>query len=116
MEFKTWIKELETDAETVSLQTLQITLTRLSLKRRLKGLSTVLTQAQLDVWLDKIHAAELIAFDTETTSLDYMQASLVGVSIAVKPGEAVYIPFERDYLGAPKQLDKDDVFAQLRPI
>ncbi|MDP6198569.1 MAG: 5'-3' exonuclease H3TH domain-containing protein, partial [Porticoccaceae bacterium] len=117
MEFKTWIKELETDAETVS--TANVANNSDAAKPQAptkKDYQTVLTQAQLDVWLDKIHATELIAFDTETTSLDYMQASLVGVSIAVKPGEAAYIPFGHDYLGAPKQLDKDDVLAQLRPI
>ena len=123
MEFKTWIKELESDqliqltpldtesaagAESAALEKPQAPAE--------KDYQTVLTQSQLDTWLDKIKVAELVAIDTETTSLDYMQAILVGVSIAVKPGEAAYIPFGHDYLGAPKQLDKDKVLSQLKPL
>ncbi|TMP44097.1 DNA polymerase I [Pseudoalteromonas citrea] len=77
---------------------------------------TILTQAQFDVWLDKLKSAELVAFDTETTSLDYMQADLVGMSFAVEPGEAAYLPIAHDYMGAPEQLDKAMVFERMGEI
>ena len=117
MEFKTWIKELESDEPSQSppLDAEGAAIAKPQAPAE-KDYQTVLTQSQLDGWLDKIKTAELVAIDTETTSLDYMQALLVGVSIAIKPGEAAYIPFGHDYLGAPKQLDKDAVLAQLKPI
>ncbi len=67
-------------------------------------------------WLARLRAAELFAFDTETTSLDYMQAQLVGVSFAVEPGVAAYVPVGHDYLGAPPQLDRAQVLDALRPL
>ncbi|HET6431429.1 DNA polymerase I [Dyella sp.] len=76
----------------------------------------VTTQAQLDAWLDKLRAAELIAFDTETTSLDAMQAEIVGASFAVETGHACYIPMAHDYPGAPAQLPREGVLAALKPI
>ena len=81
-----------------------------------KNYSTILTQADFDQWLERLQQAELFAFDTETTSLNYMQAQLVGVSFAVSPFEAAYLPFAHDYLGAPPQLDRDSVLAQLKPL
>ncbi|WP_051205891.1 DNA polymerase I [Oceanospirillum maris] len=77
---------------------------------------TVLTQADFNQWLDQLKAAEQFAFDTETTSLDYMQAQIVGVSFAVEAGKAAYVPVAHDYLGAPKQLDRDWVLNQLKPL
>ena len=77
---------------------------------------TVLTEADLDRWLIKLAAAELFAFDTETTSLDYTQARIVGVSFAVTPGEAAYVPLAHDYPGMPAQLDGDRVLEKLRPL
>ncbi len=76
----------------------------------------VFTQAQLDGWLAHLEQAELFAFDTETTSLDYMQARIVGVSFAIEPGAAAYVPLAHDYPGAPDQLDCDAVLAQLKPL
>jgi DNA polymerase-1 len=76
----------------------------------------VTTQAQLDAWLEKLRHAELIAFDTETTSIDAMRAELVGVSFAVETGNACYIPLGHDYPGVPKQLDRDATLALLKPI
>ena len=76
----------------------------------------VTTQPQLDAWLEKLRAAELIAFDTETTSIDAMRAEIVGLSFAVMPGQACYIPLGHDYPGAPQQLDRDRVLAALRPL
>ncbi|MEQ8207084.1 MAG: DNA polymerase I, partial [Woeseia sp.] len=76
---------------------------------------TVLTQAAFDQWLKKITSAELVALDTETTSLNYMNAELVGISLAVKEGEAAYIPVAHDYPGAPDQLPRDAVLKALQP-
>ncbi len=77
---------------------------------------TILTEEQFSSWLNKLEAAELIAFDTETDSLDYMIANLVGLSFAIAEGEAAYVPVAHDYLDAPQQLDRDWVLQQLKPI
>ena len=79
------------------------------------GYETVLKAAQLDQWLKKIADTELVAFDTETTSLSYMEAEIVGVSIAVAAGEACYIPLAHQYPGAPQQLNRKVVLAKLKP-
>jgi len=79
-----------------------------------KHYEAVTTDAQLDAWLKKINAAELVAVDTETTSLDPMKAQLVGISLSVTPGEAAYIPVGHVYQGAPEQLARDHVLAKLR--
>jgi DNA polymerase-1 len=76
----------------------------------------ILEQAQFDAWLEKLNNAELIAFDTETTGLDAQKAQLVGLSFAVKTGEAAYIPVAHSYMGVPTQLDRDDVLNALKPI
>ncbi len=75
---------------------------------------TVLTQAALDRWLKKISKATLTALDTETTSINYMEAELVGISLAVTEGEAAYIPVAHDYPGAPDQLARADVLAAMK--
>jgi DNA polymerase-1 len=80
-----------------------------------KNYTTILSDAELDEWLEKINAAELVALDTETTSLRYMEAELVGISFAVGKGEAAYLPLAHDYPGAPEQLDRTAVLARLRP-
>ena len=76
---------------------------------------TILTHEALDAWVAKINAAPLTAIDTETDSLDAMVAHLVGISLAVAPGEAAYIPLRHSYAGAPDQLAADDVLARLKP-
>jgi DNA polymerase-1 len=76
----------------------------------------VTTQAQFDAWLDKLRSAPLIAFDTETTGLDAMRADIVGLSLAVEPGKACYVPLAHDYPGAPAQLGRDAVLAALKPF
>jgi len=77
---------------------------------------TVLSPAALDRWIERLAEAPLFAFDTETTDLDYMRARIVGVSFAVRPGEAAYVPLAHAYPGAPEQLDRDAVLAQLKPL
>ena len=81
-----------------------------------KDYQLVLTEPQLDEWVARIQAAELVAVDTETTSLDYMVADLVGISVAVEAGKAAYIPFGHDYLGVPDQLPRELVMAKLKPL
>jgi DNA polymerase-1 len=76
----------------------------------------VLTQAQFETWLARLQNAELIAFDSETTGLDPMRAEIVGVSFAVEPGFAAYVPLAHDYAGAPAQLDRAAVLETLRPL
>jgi DNA polymerase-1 len=77
---------------------------------------TVTSETQLAEWLARLSTAELFAFDTETTGLDYMGAEIVGVSFCVEPGRAAYVPLAHDYPGAPDQLPRDDVLARLKPL
>ncbi|HXC08627.1 MAG TPA: DNA polymerase I [Steroidobacteraceae bacterium] len=77
---------------------------------------TITSQEALDEWLAKLAAAPLISFDTETDSLDYMQARIVGLSFAAAPGEAAYLPVGHDYAGAPPQLDRERVLAAFKPL
>ena len=78
--------------------------------------ATIFNQSDFDEWLAKLGSATLFAFDTETTSLDYMVAEVVGVSFAVASGAAAYVPLAHDYPGAPDQLDRDVVLEALRPL
>ena len=77
---------------------------------------TILTEQQLDQWLSKLKSADLISIDTETTSLDYMQAEIVGISLAVSEKHAAYIPLQHDYAGAPEQLSLKTTLKKLKPI
>jgi len=76
----------------------------------------VLSEQAFHSWLERLRAAALFAFDTETTSLDYMQAEIVGVSFSVEPGEAAYVPVAHDYPGVPDQLDRELVLTALKPL
>jgi DNA polymerase-1 len=77
---------------------------------------TLLAQSDFDAWLEKLRAAELFVFDTETNSPDAQQAQLVGLSFAIQSHEAVYIPLAHSYMGVPAQLDRDLVLAALKPL
>ena len=77
---------------------------------------TVVTEADLERWLEILRQAPLFAFDTETTSLNYMEARIVGFSFSAEPGHAAYVPVGHDYAGAPDQLDRDFVLGKLKPI
>ncbi|SFN60163.1 DNA polymerase I [Dokdonella immobilis] len=77
---------------------------------------TVLDRERLAHWLRQLESADLICFDTETTSIDSMRAEIVGVSFSVEPGSAAYIPLTHDYPGAPQQLDRNEVLGALRPL
>ncbi|MDG1731496.1 MAG: DNA polymerase I [Thalassotalea sp.] len=76
----------------------------------------VLNKEQFNTWLTKLQSCSSFAFDTETTSVNYMQAKLVGVSFAIEVGKAAYVPLAHDYIDAPQQLDLDWVLAQLKPL
>ena len=94
---------------TVEMNTSAVTIDR-------SNYETILDEASFNVWLEKLKASEVFAFDTETDSLDYMVANLVGLSFATEEGVAAYVPVAHDYLDAPQQLDRDWVLEQLKPI
>ncbi|UPR58238.1 DNA polymerase I [Vibrio sp. ED004] len=94
---------------TVEMNTSAVTIDR-------SNYETILDEASFNVWLEKLKAAEVFAFDTETDSLDYMVANLVGLSFATEEGVAAYVPVAHDYLDAPQQLDRDWVLEQLKPV
>ncbi|TRW93299.1 DNA polymerase I [Candidatus Methylobacter oryzae] len=77
---------------------------------------TLLTEQHFDAWLQRLNEAELFAFDTETTSLDYSKARIVGISFAVTPGSAAYVPLDHDYPDAPDQLNLTETLEKLRPL
>ena len=115
-EFKSWRRELnaasEAADEPVHAPTTAPAAPRAMVERHYE---TILTEAQLDSWLARVSAAELTCLDTETTSLDPMQARLVGMSFAVEVGYAAYLPLAHVYAGAPDQLKLDAVLAKLKP-
>ncbi|ASP38066.1 DNA polymerase I [Bacterioplanes sanyensis] len=108
LEFKAWIAEL---SDTSAVEADEPTPEAIDTDYEI-----VFEQSQLDAWLERLRDSELFAFDTETTSLNYKQASIVGVSFAVEPGKAAYVPLAHDYDGAPEQLDREQVLAQLKPL
>ena len=111
--FKTWLSELLDNDQADSGSASDQVPTENTLST---DYETVLTEAAFDVWLKKLEQADYFAFDTETTSLDYMQAEIVGVSFAVEPGKAAYVPVAHDYIDAPEQLSRDWVLKKLKPI
>ncbi|WP_027713598.1 DNA polymerase I [Dickeya chrysanthemi] len=80
------------------------------------GYVTILDEPTLHDWVARINTAGLFSFDTETDGLDTLTANLVGISLAIEPGEAAYLPLGHDYLDAPMQLDRDKVLAVLKPL
>ena len=105
LEFKTWLSELGGLNESVEAEPTEAT-----------RYETVVDMSTLNKWVEKLTRAPYFAFDTETTSIDAMQARLVGVSFAVEAGEGAYVPVGHDYLDAPKQLSKEQVLDALRPL
>ena len=114
MEFRGWISELQSSDS--SSTTDSGSATEADNTTTEQNYDTILDQQQWQVWLEKLQKAELFAFDTETTSLDYLEARIVGVSFSVKAGEAAYLPLKHDYPGAPDQLDFDSVMQDLKPL
>jgi DNA polymerase-1 len=114
--FNSWLKQLEEQAKKQIVETVEIERQPKSVVIEKTDYQTILTQAQLDEWLTKLHAAPLFAFDTETTSLNYMEAQIVGLSFAVEMGTAAYLPLAHDYVDAPTQLNREVVLAQFKPL
>ena len=114
-ELRSWIAELE-EGGTSSSGNPQSSDEKPTPETGKKNYSVITDQKELDQWLARLKSAELFAFDTETTSLRYMDAEIVGVSFAIEPGEAAYVPLGHDYMGAPEQLARDEVLAQLKPL
>lgn len=106
-EFKTWLRDLQSPAESSPPPDPEPACAA--------QYETILTLAQLDAWADKIAQADIVALDTETTSLDPMQARLVGISLSIAPHTGAYIPLAHQYAGAPQQLNLDATLARLKP-
>jgi DNA polymerase-1 len=113
-EFKTWRRELDGGGADAPTETTPAAVSPAPAAVP-RHYETVLTEAALDEWINRIEAAELTAVDTETTSLDPLTAELVGISLAVEPGYAAYIPVGHVYAGAPDQLSRQRVLEKLRP-
>ncbi len=113
MEFKSWIAEVQRDAAKAGDEIAPVAEQVAKVEPRYE---TILDQARFDFWLEKLRQAPLFAFDTETTGLDAQQAQLVGLSFAVEPHEAAYVPLAHDYEGAPVQLDRTAVLLALKPL
>ncbi|AMK28716.1 DNA polymerase I [Pseudomonas putida] len=114
MEFKSWVAEVQRSAPRAG-GSVAADVEPVAEKVEPKY-ETILDQARFDAWLEKLRQAPLFAFDTETTGLDAQQAQLVGLSFAVEPHEAAYVPLAHDYEGAPAQLDRDAVLLALKPL
>ncbi|NIP44867.1 MAG: DNA polymerase I [Gammaproteobacteria bacterium] len=104
LEFKTWLSEILEGSEQSSAQAARA------------NYETVTDAKRLATWIKRLKQSEYFAFDTETTSLDYMSAELVGVSFAVEPGEAAYVPCGHDYVDAPEQISRSELLAALKPL
>ena len=119
LEFKTWLEALRSGND-LSGTTPQAEALNAPVEASRASdaitVTTILDQITLDIWLSRLRAAPLFAFDTETTSLNYMAAEIVGVSFALEAGAAAYLPLAHDYPGAPDQLDRAQALDLLRPI
>lgn len=115
-EFKRWHSEVSSQdaAQQSHEQTSQDKTPVMEIDR--SGYVTIYDKSTFSQWLEKLSTAALIAFDTETTSLKYMEAELVGVSFCIAAGEAAYVPVAHDYPDAPDQLDRDWALSQLKPL
>jgi len=132
-EFKRWLNEVMNGADSITNNNEQLTkinhyqvtpvlvqdnsdeaLPAIQIDR--SRYETLLTEADLNRWVEKLKQAKLFALDTETDNLDYMAANLVGISFALENGEAAYLPLQLDYLGAPKTLEKTTALSLLKPV
>lgn len=126
LEFKTWTTELVRNQANQGVSQLDSTSGRTENSSAIKladpliapeqHYETIVTEERLQYWLAQLKKADLFAFDTETTSLNYLDARIVGLSFAIKAGEAAYIPLTHDYVGAPDQLDLEHVLTLFKPL
>jgi DNA polymerase-1 len=108
LEFRGWLDALNKEDQGVSTST--------QTEQKKTRYTSILSKEELEVWLNKLQQADIFAFDTETTSLNYIDAEVVGLSFAVEPGEAAYLPVAHDYMDVPEQLDREAVFKRLKPL
>ena len=109
LEFKTWLRQLDDNGDPPKAD-------NASAESDRTDYHIILDADQLDTWLQRLENADLFAFDTETTSLNYMEAEIVGVSFSVQANEAAYVPLAHDYPGAPNQLNRQQVLEALQPL
>ncbi len=124
MEFKSWVNQLESapvsgpdsksDAGTSTTES--VTTAVAPTEAIETNYKTILEKADFEAWIEKLKNAELFAFDTETTSLNYMEAEIVGFSFSVTAGEAAYVPLMHDYVGAPEQIDREWALTIIKPV
>lgn len=108
LELKTWINELTIE------ESKELNLSTLAAQE--KDYQVIYLESQLDDWVELLRSSEYFSFDVETTSLNYMEAKIVGVSFSINPNQAAYVPLGHDYLGAPEQLNRDTVLKKLKSI
>ena len=115
--FRTWLREMDAAQPAASATTAAapVTAATAPAAELPRDYQTLTTWEQLDGWLSQLRAAPLAAVDTETDSLDGMRARIVGISFAIEPGRAAYVPLAHNYADAPEQLPIDEVLAKLRP-
>jgi len=114
LEFRSWVEDVQRDAKRSGAEVAAAAPAPADVVET--RYETILDAARFEVWLDKLRQAPLFAFDTETTGLDAQRAQLVGISFAVEPLEAAYIPLTHSYMGVPEQLDRDTVLLALKPL
>ena len=117
-EFKTWLAEAKAGGSLNNSSASSSTSAKATAEAKeiTAKYETIVTDEALNTWLKKLKKADCFSFDLETTSLDYMQAEIVGLSFSVKEGEAAYVPVGHDYLDAPKQLNRDDVLEKFKSL
>ncbi|MDE2235587.1 MAG: DNA polymerase I [Gammaproteobacteria bacterium] len=115
LEFKSWLRQLDGESADESSNTAD-SKAKIAVPANPPNYQTILDETKLEQWIARLEAAPLFAFDTETTSLDYMRAEIVGVSFAVETGEAAYLPLAHVYAGAPAQLDRAKVLQRLKAL
>jgi len=119
LEFKTWTKQLaqaeSNEKSDIPVASPQAEFTPPAPPTE-QHYETIVTEDRLQYWLKALKDADLFAFDTETTSLNYLDARIVGLSFSIKAGEAAYLPLTHDYIGAPTQLNIDHVLSLFKPL
>ncbi|PKO47390.1 MAG: DNA polymerase I [Betaproteobacteria bacterium HGW-Betaproteobacteria-22] len=126
-EFKSWRRELDNMLDSTAgisahnsmapqMQTTDMFAPSAYTANTARQYETILTHAQLDIWLSKLSSAALISFDTETTSINPMTAKIVGMSFSAEAGSAAYLPLMHDYFDAPGQLDLEKTLAKVKPV
>ncbi|WP_440903238.1 DNA polymerase I [Catenovulum sp. SX2] len=119
MEFKRWLSDLlgqQSNKNSATVKGTEVAEVIEQAAKKDAEYACILDETEFNLWLAKLENSERFAFDTETTSLNYMQARVVGVSFAVEPGQAAYVPFGHDYPDAPQQLSEEFVLGKLKPL